>query len=361
MGGKSTWFFTCLPLCQLKTLNSSQILVTMNLKKVAEYSKIEIIVLGDMPYLKTIDGAILGVGCGMVELGSIKVSHLYGWNSEAFICDNESNRVYSLMSNLLTKLPYIANYVYPIDINKQLVYGSINSNNTVRLYDSSERQWENESTGFVICFNNGFYVYKLDYNSNKIQVRNTADFALRFGYEYDSTFKVGRAGFISQNTLIVPFLRYTPKYEARIVALDLRTGNELWELEARTHEFTIDDNLKKLFALTESSSTNQTNLEIVDIIEGKIERSIISGSISRGMFPSNAIEKDGFLFYSDNIEGCKIGVIELNSKSLIGEIELGLEYGVKIYAPKVFNDRIFVLDTSNVCHEIKIDFNQEAT
>lgn len=156
---------------------------------------------------------------------------------------------------------------------------------------------------------------------------------------------------------MVPFLRTNPNYKARIIGLDLRTGDELWNFEVNTHEFILNEKSRKLFGLIGSSASNLLSLEIVDLAKGSVEKSIIKESISTDVVSWNAIVKHGHLFYSDNIDGCKIGVLDLDSKTIISELELGLKSGVKISELKIWDNKLFVMDTSKGCHKLEISFS----
>ena len=48
--------------------------------------------------------------------------------------------------------------------------------------------------------------------------------------------------------------------------------------------------------------------------------------------------------------GCGLGVIDLDTKEVIEQYDFNFKEGVKIYAPQISNNKIYVLDTLNTIH-----------
>lgn len=77
----------------------------MILKNITEYINIESIVIGNKPYLRTVDGDVLEVGAGKIDL-TMRSFNLYSWRKEAFFVDKESDEIYRLTNNSLDELSY---------------------------------------------------------------------------------------------------------------------------------------------------------------------------------------------------------------------------------------------------------------
>lgn len=331
----------------------------MLIKKIREIPNIQTIITADEVYFRNLGNNIINYDLELVYANNSGEFHFYNWKNEIYIGEITNNYVYKLKKDQLELLSVQGNFIRFLAKKKFLLARNENDDRFLSYRDNDLVVWEKKmnTLNHSLVLNEKYYAYKPSYKATNIEVRNISDYSLRFEYEFDPTYRAGRTLFMSQNILVVPFLRTNPNYKARIIGLDLRTGNKLWSFEVNTHEFILSEESRKLFGLIGSASSNILSLEIVDIANGSIEKPIIGESISTDVVSWNAIVKNGHLFYSDNIDECKIGVLDLNSKTIISELELGLKNGVKISEPKIWDNKLFVMDTSKVCHELEICFS----
>ena len=106
-----------------------------------------------------------------------------------------------------------------------------------------------------------------------------------------------------------------------------------------------------LFAPVGLVPQEKTKLEFVNLENGQHKLTNIE-NICRDIVPWNCTISKNELYFSNNIDGCSVGILNLDNMKISNEIELNLANGIKLYEPKYLNTEVFVKDTTNEIHRI---------
>ncbi|AFL98184.1 hypothetical protein ACQ1Q1_01340 [Ornithobacterium rhinotracheale] len=132
------------------------------------------------------------------------------------------------------------------------------------------------------------------------------------------------------------------------VGLDINTGKKLWE-RVGTHTLGAK-NKDKIYNFVSSHKDNRDYLQILDIKTGQLEEKTLTTNQKNDYIVWLSTYRDGKIYCSNLAHGCKLGVIDVESKELIVEFPLNLKDGVQIDAPVVTEDKIYILDSQEVLH-----------
>ncbi|MDO5614760.1 MAG: hypothetical protein Q4G16_01110, partial [Cruoricaptor ignavus] len=131
------------------------------------------------------------------------------------------------------------------------------------------------------------------------------------------------------------------------VALDINTGKKLWE-QSCTHTLGAK-NQNRIYNFVSSHKDNRDYLQILDIKTGFLEEKTLTTNQKNDYIVWLSTYKDGKMYCSNLAHGCKLGIIDTESKEFT-EYSLNLPEGIQIGAPVVTEDKVYILDSANVLH-----------
>lgn len=302
-------------------------------------------VVGDKIYFQTVEGSILSSEYKELALGDFS---LIGSNKTCFCINNKSKEIYRLINDELVSTKFKGYSIYEVDSSLIVVFNVSGDENISTAFREDEIIWETNDKRFSTVFSKSYLAYKPQYRTNKVIIKNIETNNIACQYEFDENFMVARKLHLNGNDLIVSLMKKDLS-ESRIACLSIVDNEEKWNIKSRSHEHIIHD--QKLYALLGSVTNSITELEVIELTQGKQKTRIIQ-ELERDIVPWNCTIKKDKLYFSNNHKGCTIGTINLGKDKIESEYELNLEVGVKLFESRKVNRELIVRDTMNNVHRI---------
>ena len=164
-----------------------------------------------------------------------------------------------------------------------------------------------------------------------------------WSYSLPEGYKIVGDFYLFKNVLFVN--KKKERSKPIMVALDIQTGEKLWESEVSLLYYKQKDNFLYGFAANTfgDNTFSKVNIENGEVSEKKIE------NYKKDVASHLANIQDNKLYFAAFNMG-EIGIIDLLSEKIIKEIPLNLKQGVTIGAPIVTEDKLYILDREETLH-----------
>lgn len=303
-------------------------------------------VVGDNVYFQSIEGSILSSVYKEIVSGDFK---LIESNGTCYCINNSTKEIFTIANNEFRRTKFRGHNIYEVNSNFILVFNESQNENISTAFKKGEIIWKTNEKRFSTVFSNKYIAYKPKYKTNEVVIKNIETNNTVCQYKFNEDFKVARKLHINGNDLVVSLMK-NDFSESRIANISISECSLKWNVKSKSHEHLLNN--QKLYGLIGSVPSSKTELEIFDLINGNHECLIIQ-ELEKDIVPWNCTIKAEKLYFSNNHNGCSIGILDLTTNQIINEHKLKLDRGVKLYEPKYINGELFVKDTMNIVHQIK--------
>lgn len=252
-----------------------------------------------------------------------------------------------------------------INSNELLTSQSENGTYSLSKYDLSNQMlvWKTQTTGlYYSSKNNDILLNRHGFRTKCVEKINLQNGTFDWEISSPDGFELYKIVYFLSDFMVFPFVKGTlgKDRKVKLAGFNIESGEKLWEIdspEPGKTEWKVNESDNKLYNLAEFREGQQLHLKltVLNPVNGKFETYTIKQDHGGLVLPWNTQIEGDKIYYSDNVKGCRIGVIDLTNKKLLDEIELNLDEGVQIAEPYPINDRIYVLDTLKTMHTIQVN------
>ena len=215
--------------------------------------------------------------------------------------------------------------------------------------------WNRESSGlYYDLLVNGIVLERDAFRTNKLSCIDAKHGEDLWQYDLTKGHFVKGSLVLQDDCIVISSQERRPAVQDEYahVGVSASNGNKLWESKSSAFEYTANEEDKLLCSFS-ANRFGDNELTVLNPSNGLVVTKHFEdykGSVAGHL---NTID-NGRLYFSDNVEGCKLGVIDLSNHSL-RSVQLDLQPGVKIFKPIIANQRIYVLDTHETLHIFQIE------
>lgn len=252
-----------------------------------------------------------------------------------------------------------------INSNELLTSQSENGTYSLTKYDLSNQiqVWKMQTTGlYYSSKNNDTLLNRHGFRTKRVEKINLQDGTFDWEINSPDGFEMYKTAYFLSDFIVIPFVKGSlgKDMKVKLAGFNIETGEKLWEIDSPgtgITEWKENESDGKLYSLYEYREGQQLHLQltILNPINGKFETYTIKQDHGGLVLPWNTQIEGDKIYYSDNVKGCRVGVVDLSKKELLDEIKLNLDEGVQIAEPYPINDRIYVLDTLKTMHTIQVN------
>lgn len=215
--------------------------------------------------------------------------------------------------------------------------------------------WSHTGTESIIRFKR-FVKYSTRFNQTDFEARDIKSGETLWKYMTEDEFKIpinvgGNFNVVDDIFVISQVKEANPIDEVLTVGLNMHTGEKFWQVKGGSHYHILNPANNLLYAFTSNIVGDNFLIEL-NPVTGEYKETHFNDFKGSTKPHLCAIHKNK-LYFSNNKAGCGLGVIDLDTKELVEQYDFNFKEVIKIYAPQIGNNKIYVLDTLNTIHVLE--------